>query len=58
MSEAEWESGCDKGKPPLNAEVAKAERNRLWCEENRAALDAYGEEVAREGVALSAFRLF
>ena len=40
------------------AEATKAERNRLWREENRAALDAYAEEVAREGLPLAAFRSF
>ena len=40
------------------AEAAKAERNRLWREENRAALDAYAEEVAREGVPLASYRTF
>ena len=40
------------------AEATKAERNRLWHEENRAALDAYAEEVAREGLPLAAFRTF
>ena len=40
------------------ADAAKAERNRLWREENRAALDAYAEEVVREGLPLAAFRTF
>lgn len=40
------------------AEAAKAERNRLWREENRAALDAYAEEVAREGLPLASYRTF
>ena len=40
------------------ADAAKAERNRLWREENRAALDAYAEEVAREGLALASYRTF
>jgi antitoxin CcdA len=40
------------------AEATKAERNRLWREENRAALDAYAEEVAREGLPLATFRTF
>lgn len=40
------------------AEAAKAERNRLWREENRAALEAYAEEVAREGLPLASYRTF
>ena len=43
---------------PLVEDRAKAERNLLWREENRAALEAYAEEVAREGLALAAFRMF
>jgi antitoxin CcdA len=39
-------------------EAAKAERNRLWREKNRAAIEAYGDEVAREGLPLAAFRRF
>jgi antitoxin CcdA len=40
------------------AEAAKAERNRLWRAENSAAIAAYAEEVAREGLPLAAFRSF
>lgn len=40
------------------AEAAKAERNRVWREENRAALEAYAEEVAREGLPLASYRTF
>ncbi|RKF12726.1 hypothetical protein D6850_17385 [Roseovarius spongiae] len=40
------------------AEAAKIERNRLWRAENRAAIDAYAEEVAREGLPLGKFRSF
>lgn len=40
------------------AEAAKAERNRLWREETRAANAAYADEVAREGLPLSQFRTF
>jgi antitoxin CcdA len=40
------------------AEATKAERNRLWREENRAALEAYAEEVAREGLPLASYRTF
>ena len=40
------------------AEATKAERNRLWREENRAALEAYAEEVAREGLPLASYRRF
>lgn len=39
-------------------DATKAERNRLWREENRAATAAYAEELAREGLALAAFRTF
>lgn len=38
--------------------ATKAERNRLWREENRAALEAYAREVAEEGLALTRFRSF
>lgn len=40
------------------AEAAKAERNRLWREENRAGLAAYSDEVARDGLPLSGLRSF
>ncbi|MAU53300.1 MAG: hypothetical protein CMN17_13265 [Roseovarius sp.] len=40
------------------AEAAKVERNRLWQEENSAAIAAYAEEIAAEGPALSRFRSF
>lgn len=40
------------------AAAAKAERNRLWREENRDAIAAYAEEVARDGLPLAAFRTF
>lgn len=40
------------------AEATKAERNRLWREENRAANAAYADELAREGLALTAWRSF
>lgn len=40
------------------AEAAKAERNRLWRAENRAAIDAYAAEVARDGLPLATFRSF
>ncbi|NGQ90215.1 type II toxin-antitoxin system CcdA family antitoxin [Rhodobacter sp. HX-7-19] len=43
---------------PLVEDRAKAERNLLWREENRAALEAYAVEVAREGLALAAYRTF
>ncbi|GAA0305739.1 type II toxin-antitoxin system CcdA family antitoxin [Rhodovulum strictum] len=39
-------------------EAAKVERNRLWRQENRAAIDAYAEEIAREGLPLAQFRSF
>ncbi len=40
------------------AEAAKAERNRLWREENKASIAAYAEEVARDGLPLTRFRSF
>ena len=40
------------------AEAAKAERNRMWREQNAAAIVAYGEEVARDGLPLARFRSF
>jgi post-segregation antitoxin (ccd killing protein) len=43
---------------PLAEERAKAERNCLWREENRMALEAFEREVACEGLALAAFRSF
>lgn len=39
-------------------EAAKVERNRLWREANRPAIDAYAEEVAKEGLPLAGFRSF
>ena len=36
----------------------KRARNRRRVEENRAALDAYAREVAREGLSLARRRLF
>ena len=39
-------------------EAAKVERNRIWREENRGAITAYAEEVARDGLPLSRFRSF
>lgn len=40
------------------AEAARTERNRLWRIENQAAIDAYAEEVARDGLPLAPFRSF
>lgn len=39
-------------------EAAKAERNRLWRKENQTAIDAYAEEIAKEGLPLAGFRSF
>lgn len=58
MSEAAREMGLGEVTEPLAQVVAKAECNRLWREENRAALAAYAEEVAREGVPLASYRTF
>jgi post-segregation antitoxin (ccd killing protein) len=30
--------------------LVKAEREKRWLEENRAAIEAYNERVAREGI--------
>jgi len=40
------------------AEAAKIERNRRWREANKAAIDAYADELATEGLALSQYRSF
>jgi antitoxin CcdA len=40
------------------AEATKAERNRRWRTENRAAIAAYADEVARDGLPLATFRTF
>lgn len=40
------------------AEATKAERNRRWRAETRAANAAYAEEVARDGLPLAAWRSF
>lgn len=40
------------------SEAAKVERNRLWRAENQAAIRAYSEEVAREGLPLAPFLSF
>ncbi|WP_370302440.1 type II toxin-antitoxin system CcdA family antitoxin [Pseudooceanicola sp.] len=40
------------------AEAAKIERNRRWREENRAAIDACGDEIKAEGSALGQYRSF
>lgn len=39
-------------------EAAKIERNRLWRAENQAAINAYADEVAKEGLPLAQFRSF
>lgn len=36
----------------------RLEKNRRWVQENREALDAYAEEIARDGPALSRYRTF
>lgn len=40
------------------AEAAKVERNRRWREENSAAISAYADEVAQEGLPLARYRSF
>lgn len=39
-------------------DAAKVERNRIWREENQAAIRGYAEEVAQEGLPLARFRSF
>lgn len=40
------------------AEAAKLERNRRWREENSAAISAYADEVAKDGLPLARYRSF
>ncbi|MBN7784329.1 type II toxin-antitoxin system CcdA family antitoxin [Ponticoccus gilvus] len=40
------------------SEAAKLERNRRWREENSAAISAYADEVAKDGLPLSRYRSF
>ncbi len=40
------------------ADAARIERNRLWREENRAAIATYADEVAQNGLPLAGFRSF
>ena len=40
------------------SEAAKVEQNRLWREENQAALAICSEEVVRNGLPLTQFRSF
>lgn len=40
------------------AEAVKAEKNRLWAQENRKALARYAEEITEEGPALARYRQF
>jgi antitoxin CcdA len=40
------------------SEATKLEQNRVWREENSAAIAAYADEVARDGLPLSRFRSF
>ncbi|WP_320178783.1 type II toxin-antitoxin system CcdA family antitoxin [Roseovarius pacificus] len=40
------------------SEAAKVERNRRWREENSAAISAYANEVAQEGLPLARYRSF
>jgi hypothetical protein len=47
-----------KERDKAEARAEKAERNRRRVEENRAALDAYAEEAAREGLSLAKYRMF
>lgn len=49
---------ADANPDEMRRDATKAERNRLWREENRAAHAAYAHELAREGLPLAAFRTF
>jgi len=40
------------------AEAIKAERDRLWRDENQSANAVYAEELSREGLPLAACRTF
>ena len=40
------------------ANAAKIERNRIWREENREALEAYAKEVEKNGLPLAKYRTF
>ena len=40
------------------AEAAKVERNRRWRAENQLAIDAYADEVSKEGLPLTQYRSF
>ena len=40
------------------ASAVKEERNRLWREQNKGALEAYRRDIEREGLALSQYRSF
>ena len=40
------------------AEATRIERNRLWREQNRNALDTYAQEVAQNGLPLAKYRTF
>lgn len=40
------------------SEAARIERNRLWRDQNRDALDAYAQEVAQNGLPLAKYRTF
>lgn len=39
-------------------EAAKVERNRQWRAANHSAIEAYADEIAKEGLPLAAFRSF
>ena len=40
------------------AEAAKVERNRLWRVKNKLAIEAYTDEVEKEGLPLTEYRSF
>ena len=40
------------------AEAVKVERNRLWRAENQSAINAYADEVVKEGLPLAQYRSF
>lgn len=39
-------------------EAAKVERNRQWRAANQSAIEAYADEIAKEGLPLAGFRSF
>lgn len=40
------------------SQAIREERNRQWVEQNQTRLDAYSDEIERDGLALARFRTF